>query len=984
MANVTPGDPLAPPDPLASDALFAGPDAAPGALGRLGNNYEILEIKRGGMGEVYICRSVSEDGPRLAFKTYQKRFFFNRATRSAFEREVSVWIRLTGLEHIMPAAGLHHFNGLPFVLMPAVGPGPSGEVTLRDLLRRGPLPIDLALRFAGEAARGLGYAEERIPGLVHGDLKPENLLVWDGMVHVSDFGLARIVTDPDSGEALEATWAYRAPELWEKGKESSHASDVYAFGALFYEMLTGTTPFSATTREGWERAHREDDPRLPEGFPVEGTMADAMNLALRALAKRPEDRPSGFAAIAEQIVEIDPASHLMHLLSRARKAAEESQNKQHEPREDRERGILGLRVRNLLEHGEAQQALAELDAAPPDLMNAELIMTRGTALSLLDRDEEALHCFEAVLRDDLSTEMRQGCLSELALSLKRLKRFDEAIRIYTDLLAEVPEDRVEGVVSNLGTVYLEAGRPKDAVDCLRPFARKHPESYHAWANLGKAHKDLKQYAEAETALKCALRAAPSSGLLLVLLAEVHLLQKQLPTALAALNHAYQQGYTSRRWLVALQACYLVLGEKDRFDALREQVGADVPPRELEELDRDILELTQMALAEPTDAPSDAEAEGSAADDEPAPPAEHDAAPEEAQGFSMPFVNLRFIMGEGAFVVDFYDDVQSKDYPSAFLRVFRRVTRDHRISSTLRETPFYFTLCRHCELVILTNRDRGRSLRCRRCDHRHETTPITDRADLSALLREVTEAIGKKPATTTASAMVVVLLKPLQDGKMDRLNELAEQAGFDPISAHHPAAMSLRTELLKRGALAIRDEYVAYQRRADGEPMVYEGDTPPVVERLLREVYSECGPVVSASLTYDPTSTALGDLFLQDRLDDTIAALRAQVAESPGNVEALSELIHVLTWKGDLAEARAYAELGTRAYPESAYLWSALGMVEQRLGRAQEAAAACETALRLDPLDRIGLVTLILVYRELGRGAEAAELHERLESFGAYE
>src|SRR5262245_53022277 len=123
MADVTPGDPLAPPDSVALDALSAGPDGAPGGLGRLGEHNEILEIKRGGMGEVYICRSATGDGQKFAFKTYQKRFFFDRATRSAFEREVSVWIRLTGLDYIMPAIELHHFDGRPFVLMPAVEPG---------------------------------------------------------------------------------------------------------------------------------------------------------------------------------------------------------------------------------------------------------------------------------------------------------------------------------------------------------------------------------------------------------------------------------------------------------------------------------------------------------------------------------------------------------------------------------------------------------------------------------------------------------------------------------------------------------------------------------------------------------------------------------------------------------------------------------------------------------------------------------------------
>jgi serine/threonine protein kinase len=106
------------------------------------------------MGEILICRRSGEnDEPAIALKTFQQRFFFQPAIRSAFLREVRLWSRLSGVPHIMPVLGFQVLDGRPYVVMPAVvGP----DRTLRELLAAGPLGLRRAALLAAQILCGRG------------------------------------------------------------------------------------------------------------------------------------------------------------------------------------------------------------------------------------------------------------------------------------------------------------------------------------------------------------------------------------------------------------------------------------------------------------------------------------------------------------------------------------------------------------------------------------------------------------------------------------------------------------------------------------------------------------------------------------------------------------------------------------------------------------------------------------------------------------
>jgi eukaryotic-like serine/threonine-protein kinase len=259
-------------------------------------HYEIVAaIGAGGMGEVYRARD-SKLGRDVAIKVLPAAFASDAERMARFQREAKV---LASLNHPNIAAihGLEDSSGSYALVMELVE-GP----TLADRIKQGPIPVDEALRIAKQICEALEYAHER--GIVHRDLKPANIKVTkDDAVKVLDFGLAKAVEgDPSSIDisssptmsrmatmqgVLLGTAAYMSPEQ-AKAKPVDRRADIWAFGCVLYEMLTGKMAFTGETVSDTLAAVIRAEPdwsQLPSNTP-----ARVRVLLQRCLQKDPKQR----------------------------------------------------------------------------------------------------------------------------------------------------------------------------------------------------------------------------------------------------------------------------------------------------------------------------------------------------------------------------------------------------------------------------------------------------------------------------------------------------------------------------------------------------------------------------------------------------------------------------------------------------------------------------------------------------------------------
>jgi eukaryotic-like serine/threonine-protein kinase len=268
--------------------------------GTILGQYEIRSpLGAGGMGEVYRAHDTRLDR-EVAIKVLPESLTADPDRLRRFEQEARA------------AAALNHPNILAVYQM-ATHEGVSYMVselldgeTLRERLRRGPIPLRKAIDYAVQIAHGLAAAHDK--GIVHRDLKPDNLFVTqDGRVKILDFGLAKLA-QPRDASGMEATIAgveatmpygtepglvmgtvgYMSPEQV-RGKTADHRSDIFAFGTILYEMVTGKQTFrKPTSAETMTAILNEDPPSISQV--TAATPPGLQRVVHRCLEKNPEQR----------------------------------------------------------------------------------------------------------------------------------------------------------------------------------------------------------------------------------------------------------------------------------------------------------------------------------------------------------------------------------------------------------------------------------------------------------------------------------------------------------------------------------------------------------------------------------------------------------------------------------------------------------------------------------------------------------------------
>jgi len=265
----------------------------------VGDAYRIeRELGGGGMSRVFVAREVRLDR-QVVIKVLPPEMAAGVSVER-FEREILVAAKLQH-PHVVSLLTTGSHDDLLYYVMPLI----EGESLRAKLSREGELPIGEVLSILREVADALGYAHRH--GVVHRDIKPDNILLADGHALVTDFGVAKAVSESTGEASLTSmgvalgTPTYMSPEQAAANPHVDHRSDIYSLGTLAYEMLCGRPPFEGGTPQALLAAHvtQAPDPVTTHRSTVPAAMND---LVMRCLAKLPADRYQTADELKQQLV----------------------------------------------------------------------------------------------------------------------------------------------------------------------------------------------------------------------------------------------------------------------------------------------------------------------------------------------------------------------------------------------------------------------------------------------------------------------------------------------------------------------------------------------------------------------------------------------------------------------------------------------------------------------------------------------------------
>lgn len=460
---------------------------------RMQDRWEIHHIHNGGMGIVYIVYDHVSHLPYAAKSFHGTLFTSNPGLAERFRSLARVWSSLGPHYNSVQAHFVEDIDGQPFLFLEHVGAG-----SLADWIGTPRLTHDLpqVLRFAIQCCDGLIHASAG--GLqVHRDLKPHNCLITpERTLKVTDGGLAALcdgmhaaqdLTEALPGQRLRlassrtgmfaGTGTHLAPELFDDPRGADVRSDIYAFGVMLFQMLTGKLPFEAQTWSELAHLHQTQPPP-----PLTPPFTALNPLIERCLAKDPAQRLADFLALRELLATL--YTHLTHtqapqpLVGIALEATQQDN--------------IGSSLASLGQHEEAlgwhDRALELQPHYEPAVVHQSIV------LEALGRNEEALAFCNRVLESNPQSE---AALVQKGLVLGLLGRMDEARGSCDQALALNPRNEQAWV--NIGVALEALERPMEALASYNNAVTLNPRMEQAWFNAAVLLGDLEQHVEA---LRC--------------------------------------------------------------------------------------------------------------------------------------------------------------------------------------------------------------------------------------------------------------------------------------------------------------------------------------------------------------------------------------------------------------------------------------------------------------------------------------------------
>jgi len=459
--------------------------------------YQIKEIKEGGMGIVYIVQDLEALRQKrrvtLAVKTFKDKFIWSERVVQRFFLEVDTWVKLGRHKNIVFAIYAKEIGGKPFLFMEHV----DGS-SLREWIEKKRLTIPQALNFAIQVCEGTAYAYDTMK-IIHRDIKPENILITKtNAAKIADFGLVKIFDEPtlpsetkseEERRALRlvgpegwCTPPYTSPEQWIDAKNVTTRSDIYCFGVMLYEMLTGRKPFYGTTTEEVKYKHQHEKPLNPKELNP-SILPQLDSLVMRCLEKDPSNRYQSFGELKTELEKINDS-----LPGKKPLVADVP----FELPPDLELLRKGFTFLNLSKYSEAMEYFDEMLKIAPE--NYEAWNDKGVCLSRLGDYGGAVKCFEKAL--ELNPHYPQAWANK-AYACIILGKYDEALEC-CDKSIEAKADWAEAW-ANKGICLERKNMYEEALRCFDVAIEKDPAYWKAWINKATL---LSLLNDPEGALEC--------------------------------------------------------------------------------------------------------------------------------------------------------------------------------------------------------------------------------------------------------------------------------------------------------------------------------------------------------------------------------------------------------------------------------------------------------------------------------------------------
>ena len=433
----------------------------------IGDRYEVLTIHRGAWGVIYGTYDHKTELPR-ALKSIQRKYQFDKQLLELFRDEATLWVQLEKHPYIVRAYSIEEFDEQPFVITEYIN-SPQGN-DLRSWLGSSKLTLGVGVEMALKIAQGMQYAHHKVAGLVHRDLKPANILVdQNAQPYITDFGLVR-AAGSDAG-----TPAYMAPEQWRK-EAVTVQTDIYAFGCILYEILTGHRMYPATTVDVWRYMHLFQLPVAPCMLKPE-IPAGLEEFVLRCLEKEPDRRPCDWDEIVEAL------AGWSYQLTGEPPVLDFSAYKL----DARELLLASISFYGLNKYPEALAVCERALEIDPEWPTAWYM--KSLILEQLDRAQEAWDGLNSYSDpDDYYIPLAKGII------LRALEKYEEALITFDQLLETRPDD--ETILRNKGAALKRLKRYREALDCYDRILEFAPDDYDCWWRKAKILGELDEYDEA--------------------------------------------------------------------------------------------------------------------------------------------------------------------------------------------------------------------------------------------------------------------------------------------------------------------------------------------------------------------------------------------------------------------------------------------------------------------------------------------------------